>query len=201
MLDGLIRRRLDPVLDRLGRALAARGIGADVVTIAGLALAIAAAIAIAAGAPAAALVLMLASRLADGLDGAVARATVRTDFGGLLDIVCDFVFYAAIPLGFALNDPAGNAVAAAVLLTAFYVNGASFLGFAVMAAKRGLETTARGPKSLYFTTGLAEGSETIATFAAMLLAPAWFPPLAYGFAALCLATTLARMALAWRLFR
>lgn len=201
MLDGLIRRRLDPVLDRLGRALAARGVGADVVTIAGLALAIAAAIAIAAGAPAAALVLMLASRLADGLDGAVARATVRTDFGGLLDIVCDFVFYAAIPLGFALNDPAANAVAAAVLLTAFYVNGASFLGFAVMAAKRGLETTARGPKSLYFTTGLAEGSETIATFVAMLLAPAWFPPLAYGFAALCLVTTLARMALAWRLFR
>jgi phosphatidylglycerophosphate synthase len=41
----------------------------------------------------------------------VARRTGLSDFGGYLDIVCDFVFYAAVPLGFALADPSGNAVA------------------------------------------------------------------------------------------
>ena len=52
------------------------------------------------------------SRLFDGLDGAVARASTKTDRGGFLDIVLDFAFYGAIPLGFVLADPAGNAVAA-----------------------------------------------------------------------------------------
>jgi hypothetical protein len=90
----------------------------------------------------------LASRLADGLDGAVARARGKSDFGGYLDIVCDFAFYGAIPLGFVLLDPAANGAAGAFLLAAFYVNGATFLGYAILAAKRGMETRSRGEKSL-----------------------------------------------------
>ena len=105
----------------------------------------------------AALALVPLSRLADGLDGAVARARRPTDFGGLLDIVCDFVFYGAVPLAFAWRDPAATACAAAFLLFTFYVNGASFLAYAALAAKRGLETTTRGVKSIYFTAGLVEG--------------------------------------------
>ena len=45
-------------------------------------------------------------------------------------------FYAAVPVGFALAE-AGNAVWAALLLTSFICTCASFLGRAVMAAKRG----------------------------------------------------------------
>jgi phosphatidylglycerophosphate synthase len=106
----------------------------------------------------------LASRLADGLDGAVARATQKTDRGGYLDIVCDYAFYAAVPLGFAIADPAANAVAACAMLFSFYINGGSFLGYAILAEKHGLSTDRRGSKSLYFTGGLAEGTETIAVF-------------------------------------
>ena len=148
MLDGAMRRRIDPVLNRWGRGLALRGWTANGVTLAGLALGLAAAGVLAAGWPAGlALILLLASRLADGLDGAVARATEKTDFGGYLDIVCDFIFYGAIPLAFALRDPDANAVAAAVLLMSFYANGASFLAYAILAAKRGMATTDRGEKS------------------------------------------------------
>jgi phosphatidylglycerophosphate synthase len=117
-------------------------------------------------------VLFVANRAADGLDGAVARATQRTDRGGFLDIVCDFAFYGAIPLAFAVRDPAANALPATALLFAFYVNGASFLAFAAVAAKRGVESQAWGEKSIYFTAGLAEGTETILFFAAMILVPA-----------------------------
>lgn len=198
MLDGKAREIIDPVLDRIGRALAAAGISANSVTGAGLAMGLAAALVIALEAYLAGLVMLLVSRLADGLDGAVARHSQKTDLGGYLDIVSDFTFYGAIPLGFVFADPAANAVAGSVLLFSFYVNGSSFLAFAIMAEKQGLKTMARGSKSLYFTTGLAEASETIAVFCAFCLFPSAFVPIAWVFAAICFITAGARVLLAIR---
>ena len=201
MFDGAIRKVIDPTLNRVGRALAARGWGADGVTLAGLGLGLGLAALIAVGAAGwLALAVLALSRLADGLDGAVARATTKTDFGGYLDIVADFLFYGAVPLAFVLRDPAANGVAGAFLLTSFYFNGASFLAYAIMAEKRGLQTSARGEKSLYFTAGLLEGAETIAFFAVLCLWPGAFAALAWGFGALCFVTALARVALARRVF-
>lgn len=197
-----MRRRIDPALGMLGKRLAAQGVTADAVTLAGLALGLAAAVLLGFGAAGwVALVPLLASRVADGLDGAVARVRGKTDFGGYLDIVCDFVFYAAIPMAFILRDPAANAVAGAFLLASFYVNGATFLGYAVLAEKRGMETRARGEKSLYFTAGLLEGTETIGFFVILCLLPGWFAPLAWVFGVLCFVTALARLGLAVRTFR
>ena len=201
MLDGAVRPLIDPPLARAGEALARRGVSADGVTALALVCGLACAAAIATGADGAALALLLIGRTLDGLDGAVARATRRTDRGGFIDIVFDFAFYGAIPLAFALRDPAVNGVPAAVLLFSFYVNGASFLAFAAVAAKRGLESRVRGVKSIYFTAGLAEGTETIVIFAAMVLLPAWFPLLALGFAGLTLMSAVARVTLAWSAFR
>lgn len=201
MLDALIRRAIDPPLDRAGRWLAGRGASADAVTLAGLALGLAAAATIAAGATVWALLPLVASRLADGLDGAVARATRRTDFGGYLDITADFLFYGAIPLGFVLLDPAANAVAGAALLLSFYVNGASFLGFAILAEKRGLATRAQGLKNLYYSGGLLEGAETIGFFVLICLWPGGFPLLAAIFAGLTFLTAVMRVLHARRVFR
>lgn len=198
MLDGWARRKLDPALDRTGAALAHRGISADTVTFAAFGIGIAATVAAAWGWFLLALVLMLASRLGDGLDGAVAEHTRRTDRGGFLDITLDFAFYGAFPFGFVLYDPIANGLAGAALLLAFYVNGASFLAFAIMAEKRGMASTARGTKSLFFTTGLAEATETFAAFALMCLFPAWFPAIAWAFAAVTAYTTVSRLVLAWR---
>jgi len=198
MLDGLARARLAPLLDGLARPLVAAGISANAVTLAACALGLVSAALIALSQPQAALIPLLASRLGDGLDGAVARLGGRTDLGGYLDIVLDFAFYGAVPLGFVIADPAANAIAGAVLLFAFYVNGASFLAFAAIAAERRMKTMERGPKSLFFTTGLAEATETLAVFVASCLAPAWFAAIAYAFAAVCLYTTLARLVLAAR---
>lgn len=201
MIDGLMRRLIDPPLLAAGRMLAARGVGADAVTLIGLAKGLGCGFAIWLHLDVLALILLLCGRLCDGLDGAVAAATARTDRGGFLDIVCDFAFYGAVPLAFALREPDVNALPAAVLLFSFYVNGATFLGYAAIAAKRGLETTSRGHKSIYFTAGLAEGTETIVVFVAMILFPAWFGVLAYGFAALVGVTGLSRAMIAWTTFR
>lgn len=195
MLDGAARKWFNPALERTGRALASRGVSANAVTLAGFALGMFAALLIAFHQFWPALALIGLSRLADGLDGAVARATTKTDFGGYLDIVLDFAFYGMVPLAFVIADPAANAIAGAVLLVSFYVNGASFLAFAILAERHGLQTTARGEKSLFFSTGLAEASETILVFAAMCAWPSAFPVLAWLFAALTFYTALSRIIL------
>jgi len=201
MLDGWARARFDPLLDRLGGRLAGAGISANAITIAACAVGLLAAAAISRQLYLPGLALILLSRLGDGLDGAVARANGATDLGGYLDIVLDFAFYGAVPLGFVISDPPANALAGSVLIFSFYVNGASFLAYAIIAEKRKMKTAARGEKSLFFTTGLAEATETIAVFVAFCLFPLWFPQIAYAFAALCLYTALSRLVLAQRSFR
>ena len=193
MFDAALRRLIDRPLDAAGRALAQTGLSANTVTLAGLGAGIGAAFAIAQGAMAIGLLLILLNRLFDGLDGAIARATRRTDLGGYMDIVFDFLFYGAIPVGFVLLDPASNAVAGAVLLFSFYANGAAFLTFAIMAEKRGIETSAQGLKSLFYLGGLAEGGETILVFVLFCLLPAYFPHIALAFAAICFISAAARI--------
>jgi phosphatidylglycerophosphate synthase len=201
MIDRHLHPTLRRVLDPVGAALARAGMGADRVTVAGFALGMLAVAALAAGAFTAALGLILANRLADGLDGAVARAAGPTDRGAFLDIALDFMFYAAVPVGFALADPAANALPAAVLTAAFVGTGSSFLAFAVVAERRGLAAADYPTKGMFYLGGLTEGFETIAVFVAMCLFPAAFPLLAFVFAAACAVTTLTRWAAGWRAFR
>jgi phosphatidylglycerophosphate synthase len=200
MLDGWARRRIDPAIERLAFLVARMGISADAVTLLAFGIGALAGVAIALQYFLIGLVLVVVSRIGDGLDGAVARIRGKTDYGGYLDIVLDFFFYGVIPVGFALADPVANAVPAAVLVFSFYVNGASFLAFAILAERRRLTTVARGEKSIFFTTGLAEATETIAVFVLACLFPAWFPLLAYLFAAVCFYTALSRIVLAGRQF-
>ncbi len=194
MLDRAAIRLLKPALEGAGRRLARLGVAADAVTVLGFMLGMAAAAAIATGSPLAGLGLIGASRLCDGLDGAVARVRGPTDRGAFLDIVLDFLFYASVPLAFAIADPAANALPAAVLLAAFVGTGASFLAFAVMAERRGLASTAYPAKGLYFLGGLTEATETLACFTLMCLWPRHFGTIALGFAALCALTIATRVA-------
>jgi phosphatidylglycerophosphate synthase len=199
MFDARLRPLIDPPLNTIARALARAGIGANTVTLAGLIPAVAAGLAIAYGHHLAALALVVLNRLLDGLDGAVARARGPSDWGGYLDILADYVFYLAVPLGFAFAST-GNALPALVLVASFTLTAVSFLVFAALAARRGQESTAHGTKSFFYSTGLAEGAETIMAFIAMCLWPAAFPAIAWGFAALCVLTVAQRSMLARRTF-
>jgi phosphatidylglycerophosphate synthase len=192
---------LKPVLTRIACGLVRAGVGADALTFIGFGIGMAAAVAIVFQLFMTGLVLLLLSRLMDGLDGAVARLTQPTDRGGFLDITLDFLFYASIPLAFAVANPAQNALPAAVLLASFMGTASSFLAFAIVAAKRELASTEFPDKSFYFLGGLTEATETIAAFVAMCLWPQWFAPIAYGFAALCAITTALRIAWGWQRFR
>jgi phosphatidylglycerophosphate synthase len=201
MLDRAAIAWLKPGLERMATVLVRAGIGADTVTVVGFGLGLAAAACIALGRPLAGLALLLASRLMDGLDGAVARLTRPTDRGAFLDITLDFLFYAGIPLAFALADPAANALPAAVLLAAFIATGTSFLAFAALAAKRGLKSEDYPHKGIYYLGGLTEATETLLCFVAMCLWPQHFAAWAYGFALLCALTLATRLLAGWRVLR
>lgn len=201
MLDGVLRPLVDPISRAAAKMLHRSGLEANHVTLLAFALGLLSAISIVLGYMVTGLVCIVLSRLADGIDGAVARLTRSTDFGGYLDIVLDFAFYGLIPLAFILQDPQQNGLAGGLLLFSFYVNGASFLAYAALAAKRGLDGEVRGKKSIVFTTGLAEATETYAAFAAACLFPAWFPIIAYVFAAICVYTALARIIQASAIFK
>lgn len=201
MLDRYAAALMKPMASAAGRQLVRLGITANQLTMTGFLIGLVAAVLIASGAYIAGLTAILASRTCDALDGAVARHTAPTDRGGFLDIALDFLFYASIPLAFALADPARNALAAATLLAAFVGTASSFLAFAVIAAKRGLSSTAYPGKSFYFLGGLAEATETLAIFIAMCLWPGYFPGLAYAFSAACLFTIATRLWWGWKALR
>lgn len=192
-----LQRRL---LDLPAAWLSERGVSADAVTLLGFILGLCAAPLLAIGEYRAALAFILVNRFLDGLDGAVARRRGPTDRGAFLDIALDFFFYATVPFGFAVADPLSHAVPAAALMLAFVGTGSSFLAFATVAGRRGLSAGIRPGKGIHYLGGLTEGAETIAAFVAMCLWPAAFPGIAYGFAALCLLTTVTRWWWGWLAF-
>lgn len=200
MIDALILPLQRHLMIRPARWLVERGVQADHITYAGFAIGVLGVSALANRHYTLALALVLLNRVFDGLDGAVARLTRPTDRGAFLDIVLDFVFYALVPLGFAVVDPPVNALPAAFLLAAFVGTGSSFLAFAAIAAKRTMEPPTCSTKGIYYLGGLTEGFETIAFLIAILLFPVAFPILAYAFAAACGITTVTRLYQGWQSF-
>ena len=200
----MIDASLIPLLRRCftlpARALVRGGVVANQVTLVGFCIGVLALPALAFGQFWLALLAIVVNRILDGLDGAVAQLTQPTDRGAFIDIVLDFVFYALVPLGFALAEPAVNALPAAVLIAAFVGTGSSFLAFSVIAGQRGMRPEAYPAKGIYYLGGLTEGAETIGFFVSMCVFPQAFAPLAYLFAAACAVTTVTRWRHGWRAF-
>ena len=200
MFDAPLRKMIDPPLDWAGLHLARAGISANGLTIFGLIAGLSSVPLLAVEQYILALYAIIVNRLVDGLDGAVARQVGKTEFGGYLDIVCDFVFYSAVVFGFALANPEQNAVIAAFVMLSLVGTGSSFLAYAILAAKHGVTTVLRGKKTFYYLGGLTEGGETIVFLVAICTLPQLFPILAVIFAMLCWVTTFIRIIAARRAF-
>ncbi|MDQ2665640.1 MAG: CDP-alcohol phosphatidyltransferase family protein [Gemmatimonadota bacterium] len=173
MLDLILR----PVKERVF-APAARAIGQRLspmaLTLVAFVAGISAAVLVALGAYRPALALWLLNRLLDGLDGSLARAQgSQTDFGGYVDILLDFVVYAAIPIAFVIASPRlPLAVAALVLLGSFYLNAASWMYLAALLERRDLGARSRGElTSITMPAGVVGGTETILFYTVFFLLP------------------------------
>jgi phosphatidylglycerophosphate synthase len=206
MFDASLRPILETPLHWLAGGCIAVGLTANGLTILGFVFGVFCAVFVAMGFFVAALVCLILNRLCDGLDGAVARRSGSSDFGGYLDIVCDFLFYAMLPFAFMIFSQQ-NAVAAGFLMSSFFGTGSSFLAYAILEAKnpdalaRKVQERGSQKKSFFYLGGLTEGAETIAIFVLMLVFPGWFTILAWGFGCLCLITTGWRIHTAFKDFK
>ncbi len=201
MFDVRLRKAIDPALNRIANAIVRSGIGANAISLAGVALAAPLLFALIHKLWFAALLLITANRLLDGLDGAVARLRGPTLWGGYLDSLCDYIFYLAVPLGFALAD-AANLLPALLLVASFTLTAVSFLALAaILATNKTSLDLGHGEKAFSYSTGLMEGGETIAFFIAFCMFPVWFGLLAMVFAGLCMLTVVQRLLMARALLR
>ncbi|MBU2880111.1 MULTISPECIES: CDP-alcohol phosphatidyltransferase family protein [Alteromonadaceae] len=193
MIDPLLNRLLKKPLCCLAKRLIKWGITADSVTFVGFIVGMLAIPAIMFEHYYVALSLILLNRLGDGLDGAIARETAPSDAGGFLDITLDFIFYSAIVFAFVCVNPLENAIAGSFLMLSFMATGGSFLAFAIMASKHGIDSPNYPQKSLHYMGGLAEGFETILVLCLFCLLPTHFVLIASVFAVICWLTAIIRI--------
>lgn len=198
MLDRRARALVAAPLDRVAARLVDSGVSAGTVTAAGLVLGIGACVAAAAGRWGPALVLWLANRLADGLDGPVARRTSPSELGALLDIVADFAVYSGFVLGVAVARPEAR-LACVALLVAYYLSGTVFLAWSAVAEREARQRT--DERSLHFVGGLAEGTETIMVYVLFCLLPGAAETIAWVFSGVVAVTALQRLVFVRRSLR
>lgn len=199
MLDPILRPLKDRLLAPLAQLLAPH-VHPTAITFASFVAGVGCAWLLLLGETGGAVLLWLVNRALDGLDGVVARNAGRqTDLGGYVDLLVDFVVYAAIPIALSIRWPEGAGLPLAALLAAFYVNSASWLYLAALLEKRAVGSAFRGDTtSITMPTGLVEGTETIIFFSAFMLLPERLSTLFSIMAAMLAITILQRLAWASR---
>lgn len=199
MFDATLRQ----VKDRAGAPLALRlgAVSPNVVSVGGFVVGLLAAWQASQGNGPSAVILWLFSRVLDGLDGLIARLHGKqSDFGGYLDIVLDFVVYAAVPIGLTVNAPTPERfVALAVMLSSFYVNAASWMMLAAILEKRG--RAEGGLTTVTMPPGLVGALESIVAYTVFLIWPEQSTWLFGVFTGLVALTIGQRLMWAWRHLR
>lgn len=206
MFDTRLRPLLEPVLNRVAAVLDVPWISPNRLTGVNLLLGLASAGFAAAQWWWPALAAWLLCRIADGLDGPLARrrATQRgsghnSGQGGFWDISADFVVYGATVIGVAIG--ATTAFGAPwlpflLVLFAYYINGSVFLAFSSIAERNGRQID--DGRSLSFLGGLAEGAETVLVHSLWLLFPALAWQIASVWAALVMISAAQRIFAGYR---
>jgi phosphatidylserine synthase len=203
VLDGTTRRLVAPALEALAARVDRPAVTPDRVTLLGLALGLGSAVAAATALWIPALVLWLLSRVADGLDGVLARRRAAAGeppsaAGGYLDITADFLVYGATVAGVAIGW-GGSLLPFVAVLVAYYLNGATFLAFSSLAERTGRRLD--DGRSLSFLGGLAEGTETVLVHSLWLVLPGHAGTIAWVWAGVVGVSGVQRMVAGYRALR
>ncbi len=205
MFDARLRPLLAPALDRAAAAVDIAWVTPNRLTGLNLVLGLGSAGLAAAQLWLPALMAWLLCRLADGVDGPLARRRARTSpasdtgRGGFWDISADFVVYGATVIGVAVGATAGFDapwLPFLLVLFAYYINGSVFLAFSSIAERTGRSID--DGRSLSFLGGLAEGAETIVIHSLWLLFPFFAWQIATGWALLVLISGTQRIVAGYR---
>ncbi len=199
MLDSYIRPFIDKPLNIIGKKVASFCLSANSITLLGFIMGIIAIISIYFAQYKIAIIFICLNRLCDGIDGAVARHIGLSDFGGFLDIVCDFLIYSGVIFAFGMaNDE--HLFYSSFLVFSFIGPISSFLAYAIIATKNQINTDTRGKKSFHYLGGICEGTETAAVLILSCLMPENFAIICITYGILCWITTIGRVYNAWQDF-
>ena len=145
-----------------------------------------------------AIIFLFLNRLADGLDGTMARLQTPTPLGGYLDIVLDFLIYGGFVLSFGITEQ-NNTLLSMVLLFCYIGTGSTFLAkAAILPSLTNQNLNEEIPKSFYYAVGLVEGTETIVFMVLCLLFPNLFIYFSFVFIILCLITIVFRIIVCYK---
>jgi phosphatidylglycerophosphate synthase len=200
MLDTTLRKLVNPALNPIATLMVKTGISANSITIIGFLIGVVGWIALAMNLYYLALGMIVINRIFDGLDGLIAQKTNKTEIGGYLDIVLDFIFYSGVPFFFVVGKPEVG-LPASFLIFSFIGTGSSFLAYSAIAAKHNIKNEKYKNKAIYYLGGLAEGTETITFFLFICLKPDKFTEAAWIFGGLCWITTFTRIYTAYINFK
>lgn len=200
MFDEIVRQRIAPALAPIARRLGQLGIAPNHVTVATFLVATGGAALIATGSTGAGLGLWLASRVGDGLDGAVARETRQsTALGGYLDITLDMAAYSLMVIAFAATRPEFGIVWPMILMG--YVLAITTTLALAAAAERTKRTVSGTDRTFQFTPALAEAGETTIVYGLWYLLPQYVGSIAWVWCGVLILSAIQRSILAWRWLR
>ena len=196
-LQPVLRRVFDPVAARL----AARGATADAVTIAGFCIGVVGALALAAGAYRVALALILLNRLADGIDGALARRRRADRSRRLSRHRARFRFLRARALRFRARRPLAQRARGGGAARRLHRHGQQLPRLRRDRRRAGAQGAGISGQGALLSRRPDRGRrDDRASSPRCALWPHAFAALAYAFAALCLVTTLMRWRWGWQAF-
>ena len=145
-----------------------------------------------------AIIFLFLNRLADGLDGTMARLQTPTPLVGYLDIVLDFLIYSGFVLSFGITEQ-NNMLLSMVLLFCYIGTGSTFLAkAAILPSLTNQNLNEEIPKSFHYAVGLVEGTETIVFMVLCLLFPNLFIYFSFIFIILCLITIVFRIIVCYK---
>ena len=145
-----------------------------------------------------AIIFLFLNRLADGLDGTMARLQTPTPLGGYLDIVLDFLIYGGFVLSFGITEQ-NNTLLSMILLFCYIGTGSTFLAkAAILPSLTNQNLNEEIPKNFHYAVGLVEGTETIVFMVLCLLFPNLFIYFSFIFIILCLITIVFRIIVCYK---
>lgn len=199
MLDSLLRPYINLLLQPMATLALMLGMRPNHVTLCGFFIGALSVLAIIVGEPYWGAFFLLLNRVADGMDGLMAKISGRTDFGGFLDISCDFIIYTGFIWAHAYAHPEYS-LWLIFLLFSFVGPTISFLVYMMLEAKQSRRVMSTSKRSFAALTSVGEGTETMFVLFLMCLFPECIPMASLGYGIVCWLVTISRFIVCWKRF-
>ena len=183
MLDSLLRPNVLPLIDGIAARTEQSGLSANKLTLIAFVFGLTGCFAVGMQIYGLGLILLLLNRFIDGLAGSVARQGGPTEYGTILDALCDYIIFAGFAFFFALSA-SGTILASTLLIFSQLAMGMSYLAHAWVMAKKNIGGLPSG--------GIVENGEMILFLIACCILPSYYAAFATVFALLCWTTAILR---------